>query len=117
MLRGLCAHVNIHACVSAHVWQTDDNLQEMVLSFHQVSPPDPSQVMFGGKRLNHLLDPDLRFLKGPIVPASSCPFFPLRKWRDIIFVSWFKQNEHFFKKFIFDSNVETLTSCYRFYYL
>lgn len=48
---------------TAHVWRSEENFQELVLSFYRVNPGDQTQVLKLGSKnpypLNHLGDPHL----------------------------------------------------------
>lgn len=41
----LCVHVCGHACVKSRMWRSEDNLWELILSFHQMGSGDQTQVV------------------------------------------------------------------------
>ena len=42
-------------CITKHVWRSEDNLQEWVLSFHHVDPREQTQVVRLGSKCLYLL--------------------------------------------------------------
>lgn len=51
-------------CIEAHIWRSEDNLREPVLSVHHVGPQDQTQHF-------HLLSHCFHFLKDGIVAQAG----------------------------------------------
>lgn len=49
--------MHLYICAMACIWTSEDNLGELVLSFHHMSPRHGAQVISPGSKRLHLLSP------------------------------------------------------------